>query len=163
MPNPTYILLNQVTLAAASSSITFSSIPQSYQDLVVVSSVATQNDAFRQYRIRINSDSGSNYNEIKLNGSGSATGSSAGTNGTEFTFFSTGANGVFSTMTTQFIDYSALDKHKTFLHRGSVPDQTIGVDGGRWANTAAINTLTIYTPAGQFVTGSTFYIYGLVA
>ena len=162
MPTNTYTALATLTLASAQSTVTFGSIPATgYRDLVLVTSVATQSDSFRQYRMRLNGDSGANYSQVRMDGNGSSTGSSGDSSATEMLFFSTGTGSTFATMITQFMDYSATDKHKTLLHRSNTPDATVGAQAARWSNTAAISSIAIYTPAGQFVAGSTFSLYGI--
>lgn len=167
---PTYVLLNQVALAAASSSITFSSIPQNYCDLVLVAQ--TRNTAYaapyNQYRIRVNGDTGANYNDVRMIGDGSGTGSAAATNATEHTIFFTEPNSAsnYGVTISQFMDYSAIDKHKTILSRNDAPSQSLtSAYAARWANTAAITSISIFPPPGygSWATGSTFLLYGLVA
>jgi hypothetical protein len=57
-----YTALANVTLGSSAASVTFSSISQSYRDLVLVITATTSavDNAF----IRFNSDSGSNYNIV---------------------------------------------------------------------------------------------------
>jgi hypothetical protein len=37
----------------------------------------------------------------------------------------------------------------------------MGITAGLWSNTAAITSLTLAQPSGNFVTGSSFYLYGI--
>jgi hypothetical protein len=71
-------------------------------------------------------------------------------------------NTTFST--TQIMDYSATDKHKTTLSRGSGAGINAIAFAGRWANTAAVTTVSVVYPGGgQFTVGSTFSLYGIEA
>jgi hypothetical protein len=161
MPTTTYKPLATVTLASTAASVVLGNIPNTYRDLILVSSVAS-NDSFRQYRLRVNGDTGGNYYQLDASSNGSSASSNSGT-AVELTFFNNGNPGVFAAMTTQFMDYSATDKHKPYIHRSSAPDQTIQMAGGRWANTTPITAIQIFTPVGTFVVGSTFSLYGIVA
>jgi hypothetical protein len=71
MPTPTYTPLATVTLASTASSVTFSSIPATYRDLVVVHNNfgTVNNDANSNFRF--NGDSGSNYSRVYAFWSGS--------------------------------------------------------------------------------------------
>jgi hypothetical protein len=163
MPTPTYTPLANVTLASATSSLSFSSIPATYRDLILIGNVQAQSDSFLQYRLRVNGDTGANYNNVRMENSGGSTLSSADSNATEMTFFSTSTSGVFSAMITNFMDYSATNKHKTLIARSSGPQNTVGAQASRWANTAVITSITILTPSGQFTVGSSWSLYGVIA
>jgi hypothetical protein len=155
---PTYILLNQVTLAAASSSVTFSNIPQNYGDLVLVVDGAASSNA--TLRIRFNSDSGSNYSFVWANGDGSTASSASGT-GTSLT-----QTYLFTSRTmniVQIMDYSATDKHKTVLSRYNNASLSLQMNAERWANTAAISSILCSQDSGTMNIGTTFSLYGIAA
>jgi hypothetical protein len=69
----------------------------------------------------------------------------------------------FETLIFNVIDYSATDKHKVTLSRFNQHDQSVNMIAGRWANTAAINTVTIDQLVTSFASGSTFSLYGVIA
>ena len=58
------------TLVSATNSITFSSIPQGYTDLILIHSNIS--GTTQQLRLTFNGDSGSNYSTTELYGTGSA-------------------------------------------------------------------------------------------
>lgn len=157
---PTYVLLNQITLAASSSSVTFSSLPQNYGDLVLVVQGTASTSA--GLPMRFNGDTGSNYSNVVAYGDGSSAASGSGS-GTSFEI------GYFTTnpamCTAQFIDYSAIDKHKAVLIRYGSPaaSNISAMRAGRWASTAALTSITLSTTTGTYSSGTTFYLYGLVA
>lgn len=159
MPTPTYTALATVTLGSTATSITFSSIPASYRDLVlVVNGKATATAALR---IRVNGDTGNNYSWTRLIGEAAGAFSDAVLN----TNFLDGGNpstteGYMSV--TQFMDYSATDKHKTTLHRINFPNTThVLANAGRWANTSAITSIQVYNPT--FAVGFTAALYGIAS
>jgi hypothetical protein len=163
MPTPTYTPLATVTLASAAASVTFSSIPATYRDLVLVSLVLQNTTGVRQGVLRPNNDS-FNGTLVYLDGNGSAV--FTGTNsiiGTYYLASGPAANTPVSVIT-QIMDYSATDKHKTILNRsGSSFDPTSSY-ASRWASTSAITSL-VFAPnqGGNFSAGSTFNLYGIVS
>jgi hypothetical protein len=167
---PTYVLLNQITLAATSSSVTFSNIPQGYGDLVLI--VNGRGDysvnAFESLQCRLNSDSGSNYSYVIMSYQAGSSYSTAGT-ATSLWFGrlpnANGGNTNFGTNVVNIMDYSATDKHKTSISRSSNVQENLApsADASRWANTAAVTSLTLTTgQSANFVVDSTFSLYGIV-
>jgi hypothetical protein len=165
---PTYVLLNQITLAAASSSVTFSSIPQNYEDLVIVLNGSPADTAYPVNALRFNGDSGNNYSYVGMSGTGSGTGS--GTN-SSMGYASLGqaygtgpsTSSRFATVA-QIFDYSEIDKHKTMLSRNNVSDAGTEAQVVRWASTSAITSISVITSSGAgYATGTTFSLYGIVA
>ncbi len=71
MPS-TYEPIATNTLGTASSSITFSSIPSTYTDLVLVASNILNASSTNSVFLRFNSDSTTNYSSTFLEGTGSA-------------------------------------------------------------------------------------------
>lgn len=165
MPTSTYDLISSNVLSSSSSSITLSSIPATYRDLVLVMDLLAFDNSQYSAQVRANNDSGSNYFDVFMRGNG---GSGISSNAT------VGAFRVINAATTtekaftifHFIDYSATDKHKTALQRTGAPsasDTGVYLMHHRWANTAAISSLSISTAFGQFAAGSSFYLYGIVS
>ena len=63
MATPTYIALATTTLSSAVGSVTFSSIPAGYRDLVLVAEGLTSG-ATSNVRMQFNSDTGNNYSLV---------------------------------------------------------------------------------------------------
>jgi hypothetical protein len=163
MPTPTYTPLATVTLASATSTISFSSIPATYRDLIFVINIAATATVLNQVFIRFNGDSGSNYSYLEAFGDGSASG--AGINGST-TFNMIGYHGGGGSVITiaQVMDYSATDKHKSSLVRNDKSDQGTTMIGCRWANTDAVTSALIgKVAAGNFPVGTTINLYGVIA
>jgi hypothetical protein len=164
---PTYVLLNQITLAAASSSVTFSNIPQGYGDLVLVTSTAAGNTGSpggnaRNLLVRANGDSGNNYPRVIMSGDGGTARSTSDTQSWFALDWYGHTNLTFHIHQLQFLDYSATDKHKTVLNRVFSTNATEAI-AHRWANTAAINSLSIFYDSNTLAAGSAFYLYGVHA
>jgi len=156
MATPTYTPLATTTLASSASSVTFSSIDQSYGDLVLVISGTTASATTPI--MRFNSDSGSNYSWVRMDGDGSNDTSASGT----YTGASFGRIGTAqSVIIAQIMDYSATDKHTTILSRGNLPNDRTRAMATRWANTSAITSAEVIADATTFDTGTTLSLYGI--
>ena len=152
MATPTYRLIDSTILASSASSVTFSSITQDYRDLVLVVE-ATNTTAF----LRFNGDTGSNYAYVQMYG----TGSSVASNSNTISSIYIANDGGFGNI--QIMDYSATDKHKALLIRRGTSTTFTMATANRWANTAAITSVTISGLTASFNSGSTFYLYGIEA
>jgi len=156
MPTPTYTPLATVTLASSASSVTLSNIPASYRDLILIHNGALTNTDNIVWRA--NGDTGSNYSIVQAlatSGGASSNSSASRTSGLAGSSYTQQSANI-----TQWLDYSATDKHKTSLGRANSPTSEVGMSASRWANTAAINSLTLL---GAFASGNTFSLYGVIA
>ena len=166
MPTPTYDLISTTTLAAATSSVTFSGFPTdgTYRDLVLVASVTNPSGGTSNVNIRFNGDSGANYNHVSIFGTGSAA-TQSGSNTTNSINFPLGGTENIGSIVSQIMDYSATDKHKTFLTRiadkGGYGDYVIAA-ASRWANTSTVTSVTVFGTA-NFQIGNIFNLYGIAA
>jgi hypothetical protein len=163
MPTATYTPLATVTLGGTASSVTFSSIPATYRDLVVVFLGAGSTNL--EGRIRLNSDTGSNYNYVRMSGSGSAaTAASAAsqTSGFVSAIAKATTTGALQ-MNINIMDYSATDKHTTIISRADQAANGSEAFANRWANTAAVTSVQILTSTGNWAIGTTVNLYGIVS
>ena len=157
MATPTYTLIDSVTLASSAASVTFSSIDQSYGDLVLVAKFTTASGNYSY--LRINGDTGFNYPGVYMRGNGSA--ADSGTlNSTGIVDVPSGTS-LGGLWTVQIFDYSATDKHKSALSRYDSAATSTNAVAHRWANTAAITSVTYVAGASNFLTGSTFHLYAI--
>ena len=158
-----YTALANVTLGSTAATVTFSSISGSYRDLVLVVNANTSTDS--EFQMRINSDSGGNYNVVIMKGNGSSASSDTYSNQLQMTLGliakPTAANRI--THVVNFMDYSATDKHKTILNRANVAATGVEAHAWRWANTAAITSFVCTSQTGTWAVGSTFALYGVSA
>jgi hypothetical protein len=161
MPTPTYTALANITLGSSASSVTFSSIPATYRDLVVIIT-AQRTGSPTNMGLRFNGDSGSNYSQVFMTGTGSATdsGPQSGTNA-QIDIYPYAPSTGFNNYILQIMDYSATDKHKTMLRRTNEAGNATEAAAHRWANTAAITSMTFLL--ANFNTGSTLALYGIAS
>jgi hypothetical protein len=164
MPTPTYDLIASNVLTTSATSVTFSSLPSTgYRDLVLV--VTAIGATSPQGGLRFNGDTGSNYAWVRATGDGSSASSFSNTTdyarAMSIAEFSTGVGGL---NVVQIFDYATTDKHKAVLSRANGSSTAVEMIASRWANTAAITSITYLSgSAREFDSGSTFYLYGISA
>lgn len=158
-----YVPLANVTLGSNASTVTFSSISQSYRDLVFVFSATTTGTAFS--RMRINGDTGANYFWVTLTGNGADPSSQGGNGGSNIPL---PVNGTMESTTRwtniiHIMDYSTTNKHKSGIQRADqATERTAGV-AFRWGSTSAITSVEFAGNNNPFVAGSTFALYGIAS
>lgn len=164
MATQTYDPIASITLSAATTSVTFSAIPQTYTDLVLVMNgaglIATQNS-----QVQFNADTGTNYSYTALYGTGSAAGSARGSSATSAGSCSiSNAQGI---IIYHFMNYANTTTNKTFIGRGNQATTTSEVDirVSLWRSTSAITSIKLGQSGsgGGFASGYTFNLFGIKA
>jgi hypothetical protein len=163
MPN-TYTEIARVT-ASGSAAVSFTSIPATYTDLVLVANTQVASGV-SDISIRVNSDTATNYSRTILYGDGSSAASARNTNQT---YFQPEVYGYVNTtysqnMIVQFMNYSNTTTFKTFLSRANNASTGLDAIVGLWRSTSAINRVDVAPVAGAatfFAAGSTFSLYGI--
>lgn len=155
-----------ITLQSAISEVVFSGIPATYRDIILIYNGTVSSTAVPA--IRLNSDTGSNYSFVSMLGYGSNQRLSQSGSDTLISLkANSGTSGAAYVGQMHLFDYSATDKHKTALTRlgsGQVSTADIAEAGARrWANNAAVTSITIFTSAGSMNAGSTISVYGKIA
>jgi len=93
------------------------------------------------------------------NGSSTSSSSVSGVNGARIGYgpnSSTRSNAI-----AQIMDYSATDKHKTILTRTNEPDE-VWATACRWANTAAVTSVSFRYESTSLASGTTVSLYGIL-
>lgn len=167
-------LIQRVTAVGGETSITFSSIPQTYKSIQIRALVRTLRalDGSDSMLVRFNSDSGTNYSTHQLYGNGSSAGryasasdSSAIIQNTATIMDSSLAN-TFAGNIIDVHDYASTTKAKTmrgFSGANANSSSTgflMGLPSAAWYNTSAITSIT-FTNSFGFKAGSTFALYGM--
>lgn len=158
----TYEAIASQTLSSAASSVTFSSIPATYTDLVLVSAAIGTGDL--QVYGRLNGDSGTNYSNTFLAGNGTSASSIAQTNTNVYQndyYLAVSTDGGLITM--NFMNYSNSTTYKTILVRSGLGNKGVNAIVNLWRNTAAITSIALTVSGNQFAIGSTFSLYGIKA
>jgi hypothetical protein len=153
----TYEAIATQTLGSAAASVTFSSIPGTYTDLVLViqGSMATAGGNY----IQVNGDTGNNYSLTFMYGDGTSAVSTRLTNYPTAQSFYLNTNQ--SNAIINFMNYSNTTTNKTFLSRANSND-FVSARVALWRSTAAINSITVASTF-NYNTGTTFSLYGIKA
>jgi hypothetical protein len=168
MPS-TYTPIATQALSSAAASVTFSSIPNTYTDLVFILNVRTVSAVTGvQFFCRLNGDGASNYSWTNVAGNGSSAYSERLTNdaycrlGTVAGSLS--ASGIFSPNIINLQNYSNTTTNKTILTRGNTTSAEVAASVSLWRSTSAISSVVFYVAGlANWDTGSTFTLYGIKA
>lgn len=155
----TYTPIATTTTSGNATSYTFSSIPSTYTDLVIVGngSVSSACDMYIQF----NGDTGTNYNKMLFYGTGSAAGGAAYTNVAQIGF--SYQDGSQSNSYANIMNYTNTNVYKPVLSKGGSASSALQVNAGLWRSTSAINSIKVYPSTGNFVNGYTLTLYGIAA
>ena len=161
----TYSQIATQTLGSAASSVTFSSIPQTYTNLVLISVCSTSRvSSNASVDIQFNSDTSTNYSNTFMYGDGTTTTSSRASNATSIWIGQTIGNSSTNPeiQITNINNYNNTTTYKTVLSRGNHPSQLVLASVGLWRNTAAITSIKLINEGGNnFIAGNTFTLYGI--
>lgn len=170
MPS-TYTLISSNVLSSSAASVTFSSIPSTYTDLVLRCSVRHDGAlTASNMRLIINSDAGSSYSDTRVYGNGATATSAAATAGTyayAYTGFINGASSTSSTFTNgEFYlpSYLSSAKKPYSTYNAVENNATTGYNWASaqlWQGTSAITSLSFEAGGYNYVAGSSFYLYGI--
>lgn len=166
----TYTLIASNTLGSSAASVTFSSIPNTYTDLVLRVSARTDEATVTNSGLWIdfNGLNTNIYSSTNLQGNGSAATSYADPATNRFySGLATGAGATSNTFSSTEVYIS------NYLVSASKPNSMFTVNetnaaainmravANLWGNTAAITSIR-FTPGGtNFVSGSSFFLYGI--
>lgn len=169
----TYTLISSNVLSVDTASITFSSIPSTYTDLVVRCSVRTDETGGTTslLNMRINSTT-LNYSNTELRGDGSAASSTAQSAGTSTRIRYVNQDGstanTYANVELYIPSYTA-SQNKPFS-AFAAQEQNSATAGAAWVvteaqlwrDTTAVSSLQFYNTSGfNLRSGSSFYLYGI--
>lgn len=151
----TYTPIATYTATGSISNYTFSSIPSTYTDLILIINGTASGDC--GFNIQLNSDTGSNYSTVYF-----YTLASGSTATTQITSMGRIGTSVGASII-HFNSYSNTSVYKNVLGRGGTSSLVIIADG-LWRSTAAINSIKL-TPEGSntISSGTTLTLYGIAA
>ena len=152
----TYEKIATTTLASTTATVTFSSIPATYTDLVAVVYATQGGDVYFQ----LNSDTGSNYSNTFIYNSTSF-GSVRTSNDTKLYLNWSSNSGNYNGIL-NFNNYSNTTTYKNYLVQDNINGASNDLGVGLWRNTAAINRID-FKGANSYGVGSTFTLYGIKA
>ena len=168
---PTYKAIASTTVGSGgASSITFSSIPQTYTDLVLLMSARQDANGAASILGRFNS-SATGYSTRQLYGYGTTVGSTTAVGGgTTYADFgiqdNSGTTSNTFSNTLVYIPNYAGSNNKSYSVDSVSEDNTsinafLILNAGLWSNTSAITSLTLTCQNGNFVQYVTAVLYGV--
>lgn len=172
IPPSSFESIATATGTGSSGTITFSSIPSTYQHLQLrILSRSTSAAATSDLTLQLNGVTGSaNYKSHYLFGTGASTGAGADGSGTTNMFIgltpadSEAAN-IFGVAIVDLADYNSATKNKTMRaisgHDKNGATGYIWLSSGMNLSTSAVTSLDVKLNAGNFATGTTISLYGI--
>lgn len=157
-------------VSGTGSSVTFSSIPQTYSSLQIRAISRTNQAAeIDDFAIQFNSDTGSNYVRHLLYGTGSVAEANQQTAQSRIVMGrgtgSSAAANMFGVSITDIHDYASTTKNKTTRTLNGYDLNGSGLiylQSGLWLSTSAVTSITLFsTSSSTFQTGTTFALYGI--
>jgi len=156
----TYVPIATNTLSSTATSVTFSSIPGTYTDLVVVCN-PIESGTNNQVWAQVNSDTATNYSTTVIYGTGTAANSNRYSSANWVYAFLTADTGNKNAII-QFMNYANTTTYKTVLVRSNSTTSYVQASVSLWRSTSAITSILL-SAQGTFPIGSTFSLYGIAA
>ena len=167
-------LIESKTLVSAQTAIEFTSIPQTFTDLVAVCSLRSNRSAANSENVGIRfNGSTSGYSDRNLYGSGSGT-LSLSQSGSYFNFLlysstTAGTSNTFGNAMVYIPNYTGSTNKSVGTDAVTESNSTASVQNigaGLWSNTEAINSIRFFVGFAEFATelqaGSTISLYGVL-
>lgn len=159
-------LITTVTVGAGgAANVVFSSIPQNFTDLQIVSSSRTDANPFgvAVNQIGLSANGGTpGWDSKALGGNGSSVYSETGSGTVTNSSISTAnafANGVITILNYAGAIYKVGSANSTIETNATL--SWMALHSIRWPSTSAITSLSLYPVTGNFVQYSTFSLYGI--
>jgi hypothetical protein len=152
--------------SGGASSITFSSIPSTYQHLQIRGIGGTTNTGALDFAaVTFNSDTGANYSWHRIVGDGSGVATAAAAPASYVLTFCGGTT-TFGPLVLDILDYDDTNKYKTTRSLSAAENNGSGNEyilytSGNWRNTNAITSITITGVFGTFRQYTSYALYGI--
>lgn len=158
----TYTPIATYTGNGSATSFTFSSIPQTYTDLILVTNASITSSSV-SLACRYNGDAGNNYSFTRVYGDGSSA-LSSGPGNLPDNYIGDITSGTLGNCIYSIQNYSNATTYKTGLSRYSGTATAVQAWVTLWRNIVPITSLTVYATGGQsWTSGSTLTLYGITA
>jgi hypothetical protein len=159
-----YESIMTTTLGSSQATIDFTSIPSTYKHLQL--RILGKATASAYLKTTFNG-SATGYADHYIDANGASVSAGADTATTYISTFGAIANttaSVFGVTIIDILDYANTNKNKTMRALSGVDyngSGTVDFSSGLWANTAAINQITMVLNTGSFAQYSSFALYGI--
>jgi hypothetical protein len=170
MPSNTYVLISSVTVGAGgSSSISFNSIPQTYTDLCLLTSISSNRGSVGENaRVTFNGST-SGYATRRIYGTGSSAASDTDSGITTSINFGSVGDGfqanTFGNGILYIPNYAGSNNKSVSSDGVAEANQTteyMALNASLWSNTSAITSITLTPQVGSlWIQYSTAYLYGI--
>lgn len=162
MATPTFDLISSTTISSPVTTITVSSIPQTYKDLVVVIE-GNSSTSIGGIAVYFNNYTGFDYDVSTLEANGSSRTSTNNQNANRaYTSFNYNFWGTTPRMNliAQFNNYSSTSQYKSMISRANNPNNAVNLITNILKQTTAISSLRF--DASNFATNTTIKVFGIV-
>jgi len=157
--------IETVYLEADTASVTFSSVPATYEHLQIRGTLRGASNG--TLAIQLNSDTGSNYSRHQMYGAGSSASvnKNAGIAFMNIAYVSWASenNPIYSTHTIDLLDYANTNKNTSVCSSWGFANDQVSFNSQLWDDTSAVSTIKLYEAGAgaNFVRGSEFTLYGI--
>ena len=159
----TYTPIATITASGSTTSVTFSSIPSTYTDIVIIANVVNAAGGDNGLCMQFNNDTGSNYSTTFMYGTGTSAVSNRQTSAT-FSMFGRSSSSNPTTSIGNVQNYANTTTYKTTIGRGNNASALTIANISLWRSTSAINSITILNESSQTITSnSIFTLYGILS
>ncbi len=158
----TYEPIASTTLGSDTTDVEFTSIPGTFTDLVLITSIMGSGASAIDVDFRFNGDTATNYSWTNLYGNGSSAISArvSSVNYIRLGYVQGNAGAAWSVSRADIMSYANTNVFKTALVSHAAPQNFVTRNVGLWRSTSAITSLKV---VGAFKSGSTFSLYGVKA
>ena len=162
----TYVPIQAITLSAATADVTFTGIPQTFTDLVLVVGRLKSTTSSPYLCFQFNSNTSTDYSVTHIEGTGSSAVSSRLSSQNQITTGNSVGLGTTADamVITHFMNYSNTTTNKTAMSRVSVIGGSFpgtGAAVGLWRQTSAITSIRVFNNAGNLPADCTLTLYGI--
>lgn len=166
MPNTFELIASSTVGSGGAASIDFTSIPNTFTDLCLVTSLRQSNaSAFSTTQLTINGSTSTFTNRIlEADTAGSPGSSTSPARYVGYLNASTSTASTFASVSVYFPNYAGSTNKSYSVDYASETNATsswLGFVAGLWSTTTAINAVSLVPSTGTFVQHSTAYLYGV--
>lgn len=146
--------------AGGSSTVTFSSIPSTYTDLMLIIGGALSSQGYTDFTF--NGNTASSYSYTRMLGYSGGLLSDVQTGAAGRDVFSVGT--ISGSVIAHILNYKNTTTYKTMMLRENNDASGVGLYTYSWLNTSAITSISIFPKSSAtWITGSTLTLYGITA
>ena len=165
MPTGYTLIASNTVGSGGAVSVTFSSIPSTYTDLVIKASPKTVSAGIGQIKLQFNGSGGTAYSDRTIEGTGSSVSSFTRTSQAYIWAIAVnGAADIFGNYECYIPNYAGSNNKSVSIDSVIEANATAGyqnIVAGLWSNTAAITSISLEANGINLAQYSSFYLYGI--